>query len=674
MRQSRYNLRSRNKSFKIPESLKMRVTHLLLDEFKWECEFRGIEPKSANAYDKLELILNLNRRDPIDYAKIDRGQFKSNELIESISNSYDGLLEDYNDAQRTSDLSIYPIIETRATHLMHKLDMIEHFSPGLPTVKRLAGNLIVLVNQVLGAARDILGSPDQQADLLIDSAIVDAIVSDQPTEVLNNFSHSATRPIGGAIPRTTNRNYAPPIPSPRQGNNHFQPNLQPITAIFNPNGFTSRTDDSNFRTNVPNTGSNNRISNIFQPNNEYSFPPPNFGSNRALANGQDENLRHDQRRVNRNGNATNQSLHNFNGQRNQPNCSRQINFNRQNGHANEQTRNPDRDRNLGNNQNRTNDSSGFNDWQNGNMVNDAVPVNRNDRRPNFISAWNVNFSGEGDKLPVAEFLFRVETMAQGDNISSSTLASNLHYILSGNALTWYWLFKRLNPAATWMTLRETLRKEFGGQETDYEIRKAVENRKQSHRESFGDFRLAIETLMARLRNPLAEREKVAIMRRNMRSDLQKALVMYTFNSVVELRDACRRHENLWAQLGEMVQSRRKEVAEVEEIVDLCDNYYEPYAVEEIELNRNRAKPQNRDQTYWVCWNCKDLGHGWMECPSPDRKIFCYSCGTPNVIKPNCNNCKKNQGNGQNPIGRSGRIPRHVQAPTGTNVRLSPRQQ
>ena len=39
-----------------------------------------------------------------------------------------------------------------------------------------------------------------------------------------------------------------------------------------------------------------------------------------------------------------------------------------------------------------------------------------------------------------------------------------------------------------------------------------------------------------------------------------------------------------------------------------------------------------------CWKCKKTGHRWRICTSQVRKIFCYGCGKPNVIKTKCDKC------------------------------------
>lgn len=44
-------------------------------------------------------------------------------------------------------------------------------------------------------------------------------------------------------------------------------------------------------------------------------------------------------------------------------------------------------------------------------------------------------------------------------------------------------------------------------------------------------------------------------------------------------------------------------------------------------------------TIMTCWNCKQPGHGFVDCPSEQRKLFCYKCDKPEVISVNCPNFK-----------------------------------
>lgn len=59
---------------------------------------------------------------------------------------------------------------------------------------------------------------------------------------------------------------------------------------------------------------------------------------------------------------------------------------------------------------------------------------------------------------------------------------------------------------------------------------------------------------------------------------------------------------------------------------------EPLDVDEIELNKPTKNPL-------ICWNCRQNGHMFMDCPSTERTLFCYRCGEPEVKAPNCSNCK-----------------------------------
>lgn len=106
-----------------------------------------------------------------------------------------------------------------------------------------------------------------------------------------------------------------------------------------------------------------------------------------------------------------------------------------------------------------------------------------------MASWQIRFDGTDSILSVEEFVFRVETMVEGENITDAVLAVGLHYLLTGTALTWYWLHKRRHRQISWQDLRFALIKEFQSLDSDYEVRKRADAVRQGSRESFEEFRL-----------------------------------------------------------------------------------------------------------------------------------------------------------------------------------------
>lgn len=64
-----------------------------------------------------------------------------------------------------------------------------------------------------------------------------------------------------------------------------------------------------------------------------------------------------------------------------------------------------------------------------------------------MSRWSLKFSGSPSDHPVDEFLFRLETLAEADNIPLESISLGLHSLLQGQALDYYWLFRRQQPQA-----------------------------------------------------------------------------------------------------------------------------------------------------------------------------------------------------------------------------------
>lgn len=178
----------------------------------------------------------------------------------------------------------------------------------------------------------------------------------------------------------------------------------------------------------------------------------------------------------------------------------------------------------------------------------AAYPNHYSRNP--LARWPIKFDGSSSGLPVEEFIFRIQTMCECENVSVQQMATGLHYVLAGNALVWYWLYKRQHRQVSWLDLEAALKSEFRTRDTDYEIRKRADSMRQGPKEAFADFRLRVESELIKLRNPMHESDKLAMLKRNVGTDLRKVLFFRHARSASELSNICRDFEKLQLQLGE----------------------------------------------------------------------------------------------------------------------------
>lgn len=306
------------------------------------------------------------------------------------------------------------------------------------------------------------------------------------------------------------------------------------------------------------------------------------------------------------------------------------------------------------------------------------------QRPNIsqaITRWSVKFGGHKNDLPIDEFIFRIENLAAADNVPLYNLVGGLHHLLTDGATDYYWIQRRKYPNANWEQLKMLMLSHFARQENDFELRNLIMNRKQANKEEFNEFSLTVECLAARLRRPMADEELVEILRENMSSRLQDRLLLVPTPTVEILKSTCKKFERLWSSQSERPRDTRfnNRVAEVEwhargDAIDQCSGGSTQMALP-CELDRHRPEPLqlsaiSRDlpvvgpaNEYVICWNCRDIGHTYVDCMAAERRIFCFGCGESNVIKPRCPKC--NSGNwraGGNPNGR----PRPNTYPTNRN--------
>lgn len=276
-----------------------------------------------------------------------------------------------------------------------------------------------------------------------------------------------------------------------------------------------------------------------------------------------------------------------------------------------------------------------------------------------IHQWSLRFDGGDNGIDAEDFLFRVERQAQLYGVSERALSIGIGELLQGRVVQWYWNFQREYANATWDQLKEAFLRRFGlNQNTDFEIRARIEARKQKPGERFCEFCQDIESLALRLLHKMLTKELVEVLRRNMCLPLRRALWRVRTDTVDELISMCKEYEHLFMNEESRWQSAGpKGNRHVNELMQdtVQWNPYAQYRMSQpdhetpfLEAMQSGA---NRNEMM-ICWNCKDLGHTFTQCPRQRNHIFCFSCGMSGVLKAECPKCTGNSRRGAMQAGAS----------------------
>lgn len=303
-----------------------------------------------------------------------------------------------------------------------------------------------------------------------------------------------------------------------------------------------------------------------------------------------------------------------------------------------------------------------------------------------MGKWPLRFSGGSKDLPADEFIFRAETLARLSNLPQAALTLGLHQLLTGAASSWYWVFLRTQPNATWADTRRAIINAFQINQSDAAIRRQIMDRLQRPGERFMEYQLAIQELELRLANRMSEAELLETLRRNLLPHIQDRLLFVPIYSVYDLQSRVHQVEEL-AQRQLEVQHLRRPAPRIHEIIanpaladesgiascysqnftvppppmGVSDWRSNPFAEQmgHVDINHQFDEQQayisaigaaaDRNQ-YILCWNCDEMGHTFMDCAA-QRSIFCYGCGAKNVVRPQCAKCSVRalQGNGRGSV-------------------------
>lgn len=252
--------------------------------------------------------------------------------------------------------------------------------------------------------------------------------------------------------------------------------------------------------------------------------------------------------------------------------------------------------------------------------------------------WGLKF--DNVRMTIDDFLIRLKRLKTSYNASWEEIFLHFHLFVTGPVESWFWTFLKTNPDANWQSLEFALIEQYRSIETDSELSRKMFDRRQGPNESFDEFYNAILIMNARLHSPKSRKELIDLIKQNVRRRTGELLITFSTQSLAEMVYVCRsiekhaqtQNEN-FRQKPFLQNSIKKQVSEIETVSE------EAFEIDALNIsNSNLAK--------YTCWNCKNKGHSFVQCPDPQRNLFCYKCGLENVTTPNCSHCsgKPKQGN------------------------------
>lgn len=259
---------------------------------------------------------------------------------------------------------------------------------------------------------------------------------------------------------------------------------------------------------------------------------------------------------------------------------------------------------------------------------------RPDRVSQIITNWKLRFNGKG-LLSVDDFIYRAEALTR------QTLEGNLELLaryssnlFEGSAAEWFWRYHKGVQDLRWADLCAALRTRYKDARTDRDIQAAIDRRKQKPHESFDEFSEAIAAMADHLSCPLTDSYLMGVLRSNLLPEIQHELLHIPIQSVAELRQAVRRHENFKQQMSRMPSLNARPAVQKKTINELAEQV-DSDLESEVEVVEDVAAIDVE------CWNCQGKGHRYHDC-SAERRVFCYGCGKPDTYRPSCNKCQSSK--------------------------------
>lgn len=252
--------------------------------------------------------------------------------------------------------------------------------------------------------------------------------------------------------------------------------------------------------------------------------------------------------------------------------------------------------------------------------------------------WGIDkFSGAMRSLSVSAFFELVEEFRVARHVPKSVLLESGIDLFADKA---YQFYKDVRYRVSgWDELVEEFRREYLPANHGEALFEELRKRTQHSSETIGVYLAVMSSYFTRLRCPVSEETKLAIIIKNLHPYYQDRLRDPLPASLDELRSICRRMEERRDAIRSYVEPTSRKTSVLER--DL--------AFVEIESERNVEIASTASSTSFrtgngqslSCFRCNQPGHKAIGCLLP-KKIYCFKCKKDGVTVRNCPKC--NQGN------------------------------
>ena len=181
---------------------------------------------------------------------------------------------------------------------------------------------------------------------------------------------------------------------------------------------------------------------------------------------------------------------------------------------------------------------------------------------------------------------------------------------------------------------------------DRDLLREIEGRTQAKDESIGIYLAVMNRYFSRLQRPFGEKEKISILLRNVRPNLQRGIGIRDIETIAELRTICRKLE-----------MRDKNIDQFHEPTPRRAQTLEPdlaYIVDASEaldtvgpINRPGGSNLPSSSREFVCYRCNQPGHKAIGCLLPGKR-FCYKCKKEGFTVRTCPVCRRSGNAEQRP--------------------------